>query len=53
MNHSRHRTWHAGGLMQSLGEIATPDQVRQSFQELADVNGRAVKVKKALRKNSN
>jgi hypothetical protein len=39
--------------MQSLSEISTADQVRQSFQKLAYMNGRAVKIKKALRKNSN
>jgi len=53
MNHSRHRAWRAGGLVQSLSEIATADQVLQSLQELAYMDGRAMKIKKALRKNSN
>ena len=53
MNHSRHRTWRAGGLVQSFSEISTPDQVRQSFQELAYMNRRAMKVKKTFRKNCN
>jgi hypothetical protein len=53
MNHSRHGTWRAGGLVQSFSEIATAKQVRQSFQELAYMDRRAMKIKKALRKNSN
>src|SRR6478752_9730497 len=53
MNHSRHRAGRAGGLMQTLSEISTADQVRESFQKLAYMDGRAVKIKKTLRKNSN
>jgi hypothetical protein len=53
MNYSRHRPGRAGGLVQSLSEISTADQVRQSFQKLAYMDGRPVKIKEALRKNSN
>ena len=53
MNHSRHRAWRAGGFVQSLGEIATPDEIGKSFQEFAYMDGRAMKIKKALRENSN
>ena len=38
--------------MQRLSEIATPNQVRQSLQEFADMNAGAVQVKEALGKNS-
>jgi hypothetical protein len=53
MNHSRHGPSRTGGLVQTLSEIATTDQVRQSFQELAYMDGRPMKIKKTLRKNSN
>src|SRR5512133_3109647 len=53
MDHSRHRAWRTGGLVQSLSEIATANQVRQSFQELAYMDGRAMEIKKTLRKNGN
>ena len=53
MNHSRHRAGRAGGLVQSLSKIATANQVRQSFQELAYMDRRTMKIKKALRKNCN
>src|ERR1051326_300571 len=38
--------------MQCLGEIAAPNEVRQSFQEFTNMNASAVQIKEALGKHS-
>ena len=53
VNHTRHRSRRPGGFMQGFGKIAALDQIGQSFQELAHMNGRAMQIKKPFRENSN
>ena len=51
VNDARDGTGGAGAFMQRLGKVAPLHQVRKALEELADVNGRAMKIKKTFRKN--